>query len=489
MSCKTSSTDFESQRVDLSNYVILCVDDEPNIHSALRRIFNMAGLTVQVALSAADALKLMAENEFHVVITDMHMPEMNGTEFLAQVRTHWPKIIRLMLTGTTDATTAVEAINKGEIYRYLSKPWNNDEVVSVVREAIEKYALIEERDQLLELTQQQNLKLSNLVNTLEEKVHERTGELTQSLTELRGSYVASIKAYSKLISLKNKSLFAHSQAVADLSVKIARLANCSQSDVQDIYIAGLLHDVGKIGLPEAMLINFNSEGDEYQKKLYESHPKSGENCLSGLYEMDQIASFIGMHHERFDGSGFPKGLKGVETPFGARVLCVVEAYEELKTSLSGTEKVSPKVAALMINKHSGSQFCPDVCDLLLRALEIDTPQLAPPQAVGASTVASKKTNDLINASPETDIQAAPSQATEIKKPEVLIRNVLTYAGLLAEVAKYSGAGVVDERDKRKGYLWVRQAGGVHNANPNLVKWLKDHRFLVNEEKGWFLPLL
>jgi response regulator RpfG family c-di-GMP phosphodiesterase len=465
--------------MNFSNYVILCVDDEPNIHSALRRIFDLAGLSVQVASSAAEALKLLAENEFHVVLTDMHMPEMSGTDFLAQVRSRWPKIIRLMLTGTTDSSTAINAINQGEIYRYLSKPWDNDEVVSVVREAIEKYALIEERDKLVEITKQQNLKLANMVNTLEEKVQERTAELTQSLAELRGSYVASIKAYSKLIVLRSKSLFVHSQAVADLSVKIARLANCSQSEVQDIYIAGLLHDLGKIGLPETMLINFNAEGDEYLHKMYESHPKSGENCLIGLYEMDQIASYICMHHERFDGSGFPKGLKGVDTPFGARVLSAVEAYEELKTSLTGTEKMLPRDAALMIFKHSGSHFCPEVCHLLLKALGIDIPEQTSLQSINKLSDASEKANDLANATVEANI----------KRPEVLIRNLLTYAELLAEVAKYPGAGVVDERDKPKGYLWVKQAGGVHNANPKLLKWLKDHRFLVKEEKGWFLPLL
>jgi hypothetical protein len=262
-------------------------------------------------------------------------------------------------------------------------------------------------------------------------------------------------------------------------VKIARLANCSQSEVQDIYIAGLLHDVGKIGLPETMLINFNAEDDDYQRKIYQSHPKAGENCLSGLYEMEQIASFIGMHHERFDGSGFPKGLKGVDTPFGARVLCVVEAYEELKTSQTGTEMASAKVAALMIKKHSGSHFCPDVCHLLLIALEIDIPEQIPLHSVEGSSDGSQLAYNFIKATVEG----------EIKRPEVLIRNLLTYAELIAEVAKYSGAVVVDERVKPKGYIWVRQAGGVHNANSKLVNWLKAHRFLINEEKGWFLPLL
>jgi len=488
VSHSNASTDAVAHALDLSHYVILCVDDEPHISSALRRIFDMAGLSVMVAASASEALNLLAENEVHVVLSDMHMPEMNGADFLAQVRIRWPHIMRLMLTGTTDSSVAIDAINKGEIYRYLAKPWDNDELVCVVREAIDKYALISERDQLLDLTKQQNSELSNMVNILEEKVQERTADLTKSLTELRGSYIASIKAYSKLIVLKNHGLFVHSQAVADLCVKIARLAGCSQSEVQDIYIAGLLHDLGKIGLPESMLINFNSQGDEYQRKIYESHPKSGEDCLGSLYEMGQIASYIGMHHERFDGTGFPKGLKGQQTPFGARVLCAVEAYEELKTSLTGTDKLSSADAARMIHQQSGKLFCPDVCHLLMKALGIDKPDSQPLGSTDGAD-ASQPAHHRGNTPAKAEHPLKPSNFADGQKTDVLIRNVLTYSELMAEIAQHSGAGIVDERDKPKGYLWVRQAGGVHNASPKLVKWLKDHRFLINQEKGWFLPLL
>jgi len=260
----------------------------------------------------------------------MQMPGMNGAELLAQVRERWPKVMRLMLTGTADLKAAISAINEGEIYRYLTKPWNDEEVVSTIKSALERCALVRERDNLLELTKQQNLSLAEMVNTLEEKVKERTAELSNSYDELRGSYIASVKAYSTLIGLRDSALLAHSKSVADLAVRIAKAANCSQNDTQDIYIAGLLHDIGKIGLSDETLSNLSKGVGGYSKKLYQAHAKAGQDCLSGLYEMERIAFYIGTHHERFDGSGFPNGLKGDAIPFGGRVLAVVEAFEEVQ---------------------------------------------------------------------------------------------------------------------------------------------------------------
>ncbi len=172
-------------QLDMSRFKILCVDDEPNILSALRRMFMLAGFVVEEATSGAQALQKLEQNEFHLVLSDMQMPEMNGAELLAQVRQRWPKVMRLMLTGTSDLKTAISAINEGEIYRYLTKPWNDEEVVSTIKSALERYALVHERDQLLELTKQQNLSLADMVNTLEEKVKERTARAQYFLRRVK----------------------------------------------------------------------------------------------------------------------------------------------------------------------------------------------------------------------------------------------------------------------------------------------------------------
>lgn len=475
--------------LDISSYKILCVDDEPNILSALRRMFMMAGFVVEEASSGAQALKMLESNEFHLVLSDMHMPEMNGAQFLAQVRLRWPQVMRLMLTGTSDLKAAISAINEGEIYRYLTKPWNDEEVVSTIRSALEKCALIQERDQLLELTKQQNLSLADMVNTLEVKVQERTAELSNSFNALRGSYIASVKAYSTLIGLRDRALLAHSKSVADLATQMAKIANCSPDDTQDIYIAGLLHDIGKIGLSDETLANLSKGLGGYSKKLYEAHAKAGQDCLVGLYDMDRIALYIGMHHERFNGSGFPNGLKGDAIPLGARILAVVEAFEEVQIKKKDVEQLSPTDAALLINDYSGTAFCPQACQYLLKALGVAAISKKPKPSVDISKQEDGQASAIELPAPAAVKPSVLAQTSDSIKSDVLVKNLLTYSELLSEVAKFPGAQVFDERGQANGYLWVRQAGGIDNANPKLVKWLGEHKFLLKTEKGWFLPVL
>lgn len=356
--------------LDISSFKILCVDDEPNILSAMRRMFMLSGFNIEEATSGAQALQKLEQQEFHLILSDMQMPEMNGAELLAQVRQRWPKVMRLMLTGTADLKTAISAINEGEIYRYLTKPWNDEELVSTVKSALERFVLIRERDNLLELTKQQNQSLADMVNTLEEKVKERTAELSNSYEELRGSYIASVKAYSTLIGLRDRALLAHSKSVADLALRMAKVANLSQNDTQDIYIAGLLHDIGKIGLSDETLSNLSKGVGGYSKKLYEAHAKAGQDCLAGLYQMERIALYIGTHHERFNGTGFPDRLKGDAIPLGGRILAVVEAFEEVQIKKKDVEQLSPREAALLINEYSGTAFCPEACQYLLKVLGV-----------------------------------------------------------------------------------------------------------------------
>jgi CheY-like chemotaxis protein len=136
----SSQADLPSHDFDVSDFRILCVDDEPNILSSLRRMFTLAGIPVYVAPSGAEALKMLATQEFHLVLSDMLMPEMNGAELLAQVRIQYPKIMRLMLTGTIELTDAMSAVSQGEVHQCLTKPWVDEELISAVQEALEIYA-------------------------------------------------------------------------------------------------------------------------------------------------------------------------------------------------------------------------------------------------------------------------------------------------------------------------------------------------------------
>ncbi len=135
---ENSNTHFEepSHEFDASNFRILCVDDEPNILSSLRRMFTLAGFSVEIANSGAEALKMLSDQDFHLVLSDMLMPEMNGAELLMKVRAQHPHIMRLMLTGTIELTDAISAVNQGDVHTCLTKPWNDEEVLSAVKAAL-----------------------------------------------------------------------------------------------------------------------------------------------------------------------------------------------------------------------------------------------------------------------------------------------------------------------------------------------------------------
>ena len=345
-----------------SQYKVLCVDDEPNILSSLRRMLSLEGFQVSTADSGAAALALMAKEPADVVISDLQMPQMNGAELLAKIHQQWPKTMRLMLTGASDMSGAIEAINKGEIYRYVAKPWNDEELISTIQSALTFANLANEHDRLEALTQAQKASLSEMVDTLESRVQERTKDLRQA-------YIASIKGFSNLLELRRPELLPHSRRVANLSMKMAKLAGLNEDDCQNVFIAGLLHDIGKIGLSDRVLDTKFIELPLADAKVYRTHPVMGQTCLNSLDDMKDVAAIIRSHHEYYNGTGFPDELSGEDIPIGARIVAIVEAFEELMSGDYAKSPSSPADAVRVIMSNKGKLFCPQMCDVFAKALK------------------------------------------------------------------------------------------------------------------------
>ena len=444
---------------DPSAVKILCVDDEPNVLSALRRMFTLEGCTISVADSGAAALQALADERFDVIISDMQMPEMNGAQLLQQVRQQWPHTMRILLTGTADLANAVAAINEGEIYRYIAKPWNDEELLGVVKGAVAFASLAQERDRLFELTQAQNKALEDMVETLEEKVQVRTASLRQA-------YMASIKAFSGLLGLRSAKLLDHSKRVASTAMKMAQLAGLDHAMAQDIFIAGLLHDLGKIGLSDRVLNTFIDNLPQSDFVLFESHAAMGATCLKGLEGMDTVSQMIRAHHENFDGSGYPDRLSGEAIPVGARYLAVVEVYEELMSGDYDGKPASHAMAMRSISKNRGTLFCPQAVDLLV-------------QVLGG-----------VPAPPEPR-PTAPTPAPTVK-PEATAGNdvsaKLSYRHLVETIRKFSHARIEDLRGQPNGFLWIHVEQGHGQGNPDLVIWLKGHGFVwASAQSAWHFP--
>lgn len=209
---------------------LLFVDDEASILSALRRLLRPAGHKIHTAESGKAGLEILERETVDRVISDMRMPEMDGAKFLEQVRARWPDVTRLLLTGYADVASIIEAINRGEIYRYIAKPWDDNDLTLIIRDALERRRLQGENAHLLTLTQRQNEQLRELNASLEQKVRARTDELEQANSflnlandKLKQNFLVSIKMFSGLMELRGGAMAGHSRRVADL----ARNSRCS----------------------------------------------------------------------------------------------------------------------------------------------------------------------------------------------------------------------------------------------------------------------
>ena len=356
----------QTTEVNSNVRTILCVDDEANILSALRRLLRPHGFQVIVAESGQAGLTVLEGTAVDLVISDMRMPEMDGSKFLEQVRNRWPETVRLLLTGYADVSSIVEAINRGEIYRYITKPWDDHDLVLIVQQALERKALEREKRKLEEQVLLQNDELKALNSSLEAKVQERTHELQAANGKLKKSYLNTIKVFSNLMELRGGNLSGHSRLVADLARRTAISMGLPEAAQQELFVAGLLHDIGQIGLSDEVLSKPVGRLAENELNQYRRHPVWGEQALLSQDDMHGVAALIRSHHERYDGLGFPDGLSGDAISLPTSILVVVEAFLDLQAGNLSLAKLTANEARAMIARGRGTQFNPEVVDVFLQ---------------------------------------------------------------------------------------------------------------------------
>ena len=367
---------------------LLLVDDEPGILSSLRRLLRSSGYTILTAESGKAGLEILEQTPVDLVISDMRMPEMDGARFLELVRARWPETTRILLTGYSDVTSTIDAINRGEIFRYIAKPWDDNDLTLVVRDALERKRLQSENSRLLALTQAQNDELKDLNGNLENKVRQRTSEIEQinsflNLTndQLKQNFFVSIKIFSSLMELRGSTMAGHSRRVAELTRKLAAKFTANPHEQQDIFFAALLHDIGKIGFPDHLLDLPVSRMNSEEFALYRKHPVVGATALIPLEELKEAAEIVRAHHERFDGQGFPDGLVGLAIPLGARILAVVSDYDALQIGTMAEKRMGPDDAKATLAHSRGKRYDPVVLDAFVELLGGLSEEQAPVRSV------------------------------------------------------------------------------------------------------------
>ncbi|MDT8999537.1 response regulator [Paucibacter sp. APW11] len=388
---------------------ILLVDDEPSILSALRRQLRKPDLRILTAEGGAAGLALLETEPVDLVISDMRMPEMDGVQFLEQVRQRWPKVVRILLTGYADISSTIGAINRGEIHRYISKPWDDHDIQLCVSDGLKRQRLELENQRLSELTlsqnkelqdvngllqgandelqavnaqlQQANSQLAGVNEELERRVAERTRELELAMTQLAAShaemekaneklnaanlqleenFALSISVFSGLLELRDGSVAGHGHRVATLARRIAQQLQISGIEETDIYNAGLLHEVGKIGLPDELMRKTVSLMNGAEFSRYKQHPVQAQAALMPLGRLRQTAILIRSQHERIDGKGYPDGLSGYEVPLGSQIINIASTYESLIAGKLAEKVFSTEDACKAIHEGGEQRYDAEV---------------------------------------------------------------------------------------------------------------------------------
>jgi len=349
---------MENKEANIPNR-ILFVDDEENVLRSLKRLFMSEDYTVLTALSGPDGLAVLKEVEVPVIVSDQRMPVMTGAEFLEKSRELSPDSVRIILTGYADVEAAIGAINRGGAYRYVSKPWNDNELLLVIKDAFDKYRLVKENKYLTELTIQQNDELKKWSTELEFYVQQHTIELTNQNKELKklnaklkNNVSEVLGSLSGLIELRNRSMRNHSNNVALLSKSIAEEIGLTSLETETIAVGAQLHDIGKIGAPDIILIKNIDELSSDEMAEYVKHPIRGQAAIDGIEDFRGPGILVRHHHEWYNGKGFPDGLKGENIPIGARIISIAD---RLDRTLQG-EMRSIDTALIQIKSMLASQF-------------------------------------------------------------------------------------------------------------------------------------
>ena len=354
----------------MHDHTVLFVDDEVNILKAQQRLLRNQPMNVVTASRPEEALELLEKREVQVVVTDQLMPEMSGVDLLSTVRDRHPDIVRMMLTGYTDMTIAVEAINRGEIFRLMTKPWNDDELKATLRQAFDHYDLKREIKRLNQVTREQNFKLQDMNKNLEEKVRDRTRQLADKNNELRTGYVQTVRALAEAIDAKDAYTRGHSERVGVYASRVAREMGLRKEMIERVYISGILHDVGKIGVPDAIITKPSRLTEEEYDEI-KKHPDIGAKILEPVEFLREVVPCVRHHHEWFDGSqsGYPKQLRGDEIPLPSRIILVCDTVEAMTSNRPYRNGLPLDVVVRELHKYSGSQFDPVAVDAMLRLLE------------------------------------------------------------------------------------------------------------------------
>ena len=355
---------------------LLLVDDEPGVLQALKRLF-FRMYDVSLANSGQEALDILATEKFDIIISDMRMPGMSGAELLKECFETYPEMVRVLLTGYSDLDSAIKAVNEGNIYRYISKPWDNDQLRDMVAEVLESRELKSANIRLSAHIVEQNYELARLNRELQvkyQKSSEAVGEAEEKLQEayqtLRHEFDAMIHILVGTMEDRLGEEKGSTQRFAELVKAFAANAGLDDAQVEDTFYAALLRNLGKMSLPDSVLSKAIPQMSNSEKSEYARFTINGQTSLMLLEPLQNAANIIRSHMELYNGKGFPDRLAAEAIPKPSRVLRIVCDYSELQREQNFLgESLVEKDARTYLLKLAGQRYDRELVDIFSETLD------------------------------------------------------------------------------------------------------------------------
>ncbi len=332
---------------------ILVVDDEEAIREVVSTMLESKGYRCTAVQNGRVAQEQVKKLTPDLVLSDMIMPEMDGIKFLEWMRQYDPEVPVIMVTAIHDISTALEAIRRGA-YDYILKPFEKDQLFLGVGRALQHRRLIIEN--------------RSYQSNLEQLVEERTAQLTSAIEQLEQSYDDTLEALGSALDLKDAETEGHCQRVTAFCISIAQAVPVPGPYLAVLARAAFLHDIGKMAIPDGILRKPGPLNDD-EKQIMRKHCEIGYNMLTRIPFLRDAAEIVLAHQEFFDGSGYPRGLKGDQIPLGARIFTIADSLDAMISDRPYRRALPMSHAREEIQRCSGSQFDPEVVKVFLAIRE------------------------------------------------------------------------------------------------------------------------
>lgn len=319
------------------SYKILIVDDEVANLRLLERLFRHEANVIS-ATSGAEALELLRLHDVALIISDQRMPSITGVEFLKRSAEMRPHTVRILLTGYTDVNALVETINSGVVYKYVTKPWVNEDLLQTVKRALQHYETIKSQHELW----QQNERLQARLKTTRESF---------------------VRLLVEMLNLKDPNASARVYRIKDSAISIGQCLDLNEKELEQLSLAAVLQEAAHINIPNHLLRKKPELTDE-EWEIFINGFEKGLQLLASIPDFEDIVSIIRYQYENYDGKGYPKGLMGEQIPLSARIIGVAEAFDEMTAPSSIQPALTPHEAIERLESAAGKRFDPEIVNIL-----------------------------------------------------------------------------------------------------------------------------